>query len=60
MNESAELAPDADNEDAPAAAVRKSKEALRRLGMCLRSITPAGMVQLLFLVGAPVIVGWVP
>lgn len=59
MNESVELAPGAGNEDRLAASVRKSKEAWRRLGMHLRSVTPAGLVRILLVAAALAAMGWV-
>ena len=59
MNQSVELAPAAGNEDRLAAAVQKSREAWRRLGMRLRSITPGGLVRILLIVGALTAVFWV-
>lgn len=59
MSQSVELAADAGNEDRLAVAVQKSKEAWRRLGMRLRSVTPAGLVRLVLTLGALAVVGWV-
>jgi predicted PurR-regulated permease PerM len=59
MKESVELAPDAGNEDGLSAAVRKSREAWRRLGMRLRSVTPSGLARILLVVGALVMLIWV-
>ncbi len=59
MNQSVELAPGGGNEEGLAAAVQKSREAWRRLGMRLRSITPGGLVRILLIVGALTAVFWV-
>jgi predicted PurR-regulated permease PerM len=58
MNEPAE-APPASDQDRLAAAVQRSKEAWQRLGMHLRSITPAGWVRILLVASALAAVGWV-
>ncbi len=59
MNQSVELAPGAGTEEGLAASVQKSREAWRRLGMRLRSVTPGGLARLLLVVGALAILGWV-
>lgn len=59
MNQGVELTSDADNEDRLAVSVQRSRKAWRRLGMRLRSVTPAGLVRLLLLAGAVAVVGWV-
>jgi predicted PurR-regulated permease PerM len=59
MNQTGESAPAASSEDRLAASVQKSKEAWRRMGMRLRSVTPGGLARLLLVVGALATVGWV-
>ncbi len=59
MNRIVEPAPATSAEDRLAAAVQRSKEAWRRLGMRLRSVTPGGLARLLLVVGALATVVWV-
>jgi predicted PurR-regulated permease PerM len=66
MSQTVESAPTAGAEDrladpsiSRAAAVQKSREAWRRLGMRLRSITPGGLARILLVVGALASVAWV-
>ncbi len=59
MSQTVESAPTDGAEDRLAASVQKSREAWRRLGMRLRSITPSGLAHILLVVGALVTVGWV-
>jgi predicted PurR-regulated permease PerM len=59
MNEMAEAPPVAVGQDRLAAAVQRSKEAWQRLGMHLRSVTPAGWVRILLVASALAAVGWV-
>ena len=59
MNESVDLSTAAGARDAPAVAVQRAREAWRRLGMRLRSITPAALARLLLAVGALAVLAWV-
>ena len=59
MNTVMEPAPARSGEEALSASVQKSKEAWRRVGLRLRSITPGGVVRLLLIGGAVAILGWV-
>jgi len=59
MNPVVESAPARSGEEGLAASVQKSKEAWRRVGLRLRSITPSGVVRLLLLTGVLAILGWV-
>jgi len=59
MNERVDLTTGADAQDPPAAAVQTSREAWRRLGMRLRSITPAALARLLLVSGVLAVLAWV-
>jgi predicted PurR-regulated permease PerM len=59
MSQTVESAPTAGAEDRLAASVQKSREAWRRLGMRLRSLTPGELARILLVVGALASVGWV-
>lgn len=59
MSQTVESAPTVGAEEGLAASVQKSREAWRRLGMRLRSITPGGLARILLAVGALASVGWV-
>jgi predicted PurR-regulated permease PerM len=59
MSQTVESVPTVGAEEGLAASVQKSREAWRRLGMRLRSLTPGGLVRILLIVGALASVGWV-
>ncbi|HSR34982.1 MAG TPA: AI-2E family transporter [Anaerolineae bacterium] len=59
MSQTLESAPTAGAEDRLVASVQKSREAWRRLGMRLHSITPSGLAHILLVVGALATVTWV-
>jgi predicted PurR-regulated permease PerM len=59
MSQTVESVPTVGAEEGLAASVQQSREAWRRLGMRLRSLTPGGLARILLLVGALASVGWV-
>jgi predicted PurR-regulated permease PerM len=59
MNQTIEQAPVGGSADELAASVTRSKEAWRRLAQHLLSITPAGVIRLLLVIGALGGLGWV-
>lgn len=59
MNDPAEAAPPAGPKDGLMAAVQESRQAWRRVGMRLQSITPALLGRLLLTAGAFVVVAWI-
>jgi predicted PurR-regulated permease PerM len=59
MSQGLDSAPTASAQDNLAASVQLSRNAWRRLGMRLRSITPGALIRILLVVGAVALVGWV-
>jgi predicted PurR-regulated permease PerM len=59
MDQVMESAPTARAEDSLAAGVQESREAWRRLGMRLLSVTPGGLARLLLVVGVLAALAWV-